>query len=115
LGKEFASQRERARVSAFDHRPRNDAGTGPCVGQTIQIDVVQNARAVERQRSIAEEADFFVTPMIRAKALGEAKHIVPGRGGDQHLYPHQIGAAARAAISINALSYRHRTFLLKTE
>jgi hypothetical protein len=49
--------------------------------------------------------------MIGAKAPGEAKHVASGGRGHQHLHPHQIGAAARTTVFLDAFPDRHRIFL----
>jgi hypothetical protein len=129
LGKQFTSRRESACVASFDHRPRNHPCPGANIRQAVEIDVVQDARAVERQCTIAHGLQFLglkifglkllglrllVAPVVRAKAFGQTKYVVPCGRRDENLDPHQIGGAARTAILRDAPLNRHVFYIKST-
>ena len=114
MEKELPSKREGPGITPLDHRLCNHARTRTKVGQTIKIDVVQNANSVQRQRMIERRLQILVVSMIGSKTFSQTKYIIPRGRRYQDLHPHKIRCSPGTAVLLNSLLDGHGISCLKS-
>jgi hypothetical protein len=104
LGQDLAAEHEGPRIAPLHQRPCDDAGAGALIGNAIEIDIVQDARSIQRKRTVAKVAQLAAIAVLRAKFCGQTQHIFPRGRRDENLHLDEIGRSAGLPVFFDALA-----------
>ena len=110
MGKDFAPKHKSPGIASFHNCPGNDPCTGTKIRKALEVDVVENAGAIQRQSPIAYCLQFLAVAMFRTKTRCQTHDVLPSGRRDQDLDPDEIGSPTGAAILVYALADGHGDF-----